>query len=182
MAREVGPTKWRGKCTVEVIGVTPDQAWQALSSFCNGHEWFPAMHTCHKVEGNDGQVGLIRYCTGSRKSVVKPADGQSEAKVVRMIKWAYERLTVVDPTERQLSYEALENNMGLSSYVATMKAVPAAMKGGSGEAGCRIEWTFVCDPMVGGWKSARAYEAFLCFNLQAMARKLEGRFRALARI
>ncbi|KAI4364155.1 hypothetical protein MLD38_020285 [Melastoma candidum] len=180
MAGEAGPTKWLGKCAAKVIGVKPDQVWQALSDFCNGHEWFPDMHTCRKVEGDDGQAGLIRYCTGLRKSVVKPADGQGEVRVVRTVVWAYERLTVVDPRKMQVSYEVLENNMGLSSYVATMRVVPAAGKGGAGAAGCRIEWDFVCDPIVGSWKSARAYEKFLRFNLLAMARKLEGRFRPIA--
>ncbi|KAK3438349.1 hypothetical protein EUGRSUZ_C02968 [Eucalyptus grandis] len=53
MAEETQP-KWEGKATAELKGPTPDQV-------------FPAVDTCCRIKGVQGQPGLIRYCTSTAK-------------------------------------------------------------------------------------------------------------------
>ncbi|XWS70309.1 hypothetical protein CRYUN_Cryun03dG0036900 [Craigia yunnanensis] len=76
------------------------------------------MDTCYRVEGTPGQPGLVRHC---------------EAE----LRWTNEKLLTIDPTNRSLSYEVLENSVGLKKYVATLEALP--MEGDGKPAGCKIE-------------------------------------------
>ncbi|CAK8568886.1 unnamed protein product [Lathyrus sativus] len=159
MGQESNPL-WEGKLTVELPSTAPEQAWSALEDFCNLHKWIP-IQTSHYVEGVQGQPGLVRYCS----STVKGADDESETTV----KWAKEKLLMMDPLQRCLSYEIGENNMGFKSYVATMKVIPVE---GDGETvGCLIEWGFVCDP-VEGW-SFQDFSSYVEYCLQFMAKKIE---------
>ncbi|KAL0739345.1 hypothetical protein Bca4012_015555 [Brassica carinata] len=158
MEQETAALKWEGKQAVQVNGVTVEQAWSVVSDFCNVHEWFPTVDTCHRVEGTDGQTGLVRYCASNK---IKDEE----------TKWAKERLVEIDPVGRCLSYEVLENNVGFGSYVATVKVVP--VDGGDESDGkiCRIEWSFVSDP-VDGWTKENL-ESYVGFCLQHMADKME---------
>lgn len=79
------------------------------------------------MEGVAGQPGLIRYCETTM------ASGEGEKTVM----WTKEKLVALDPVQRYVTYEVVENNMGLRSYVATMKVVPLA-------GGCKIDWWFEC--------------------------------------
>ncbi|KAF8080078.1 hypothetical protein N665_0976s0004 [Sinapis alba] len=159
MEQETTALKWEGKQTVQVNGVTVEQAWSVVSDFCNVHKWFPTIDTCHRVEGTDGETGLVRYCASN-----KTKDEET--------KWAKERLVEMDPVGRCLSYEVLENNVGFGSYVATVKVVP--VNGGDESDGgkvCGIEWSFVSDP-VDGWTKENL-ESYVGFCLQHMADKME---------
>ncbi|KAF3530650.1 hypothetical protein DY000_02036738 [Brassica cretica] len=151
---------WEGKQAAQVNGVTAEQAWLVVSDFCNVHEWFPTVDTCSRVEGTDGQTGLVRYCA----STATKEDEET--------KWAKERLVEFDPIGRCLSYEVLENNVGFRSYVATVKVmqVDGADESDSGKV-CRIEWSFVSDP-VDGWKK-EDLESYVGFCLKHMANKME---------
>ncbi|CAH2077129.1 unnamed protein product [Thlaspi arvense] len=151
--------KWEGKQAAQINGVTAEQVWSVVSDFCNVHEWFPTVDTCHRVQGTDGQPGLVRYCASTKAK-------EEETK------WAKERLVEIDPIERCLSYEILDNNVGFRSYVATVKVMP--VNGGDesdGRSDCRIEWSFVSDP-VDGWKK-EDLESYVDFCLKHLANKME---------
>ncbi|ESQ53873.1 hypothetical protein EUTSA_v10026440mg [Eutrema salsugineum] len=159
MESETAAFKWEGKQTAQVNGVTAEQVWSVVSDFCNVHEWFPTVDTCYRVQGTDGQPGLIRYCASTKTK-------EEETK------WAKERLVEIDPTARYLSYEILENNVGFRSYVATVKVI--SVDGGDESDGgkvCRIEWSFVSDP-VDGW-TKEGLESYVDICLKHLANKME---------
>ncbi|KAF8097026.1 hypothetical protein N665_0296s0009 [Sinapis alba] len=161
MEQETASFKWEGKQATQVNGVTAEQAWLVLSDFCNVHKWFPTVDTCRRVEGTDGEKGLVRYCAST-----------TTKKEEEETKWAKERLVEIDPIQRCLSYEVLENNVGFRSYVATVKVmqVDGGDESDGGEV-CRIEWSFVSDP-VDGWKK-EDLESYVGFCLKHMANKME---------
>ncbi|KAM1312934.1 hypothetical protein ACFX2F_017029 [Malus domestica] len=127
-------SKWQGKASAELKRMSPERAWPALANFCNLHKWFPTVSACRQVEGVPGQPDLFRYCASA------PVDYDEST-----IKWSEEKLLTIDPIQRRLSYEVTESNLGFKSYVATKQLV--AMDSGDG---CRIEWSFVSDP-IEGW-------------------------------
>lgn len=157
--------KWEGKATVELKGPTADQVWPFLEDFCNLQKWLPGVDTCYQVEGELGQPGLVRYCSSGTAS----SDGSHEGKVI----WAKEKLIMINPSERCLSYEILENNAGFKSYVATMKAFPIndGDEDGDGQHGCKIEWSFIADP-IEGWP-LEDFNSYINSSLQFMGQKME---------
>ncbi|XP_013730339.2 lachrymatory-factor synthase-like [Brassica napus] len=160
MERETASLRWEGKKVAQVNGVTAEQIWSVVSDFCNIHKWLPTIDTCYRVEGTDGQPGLVRYCTSTK------------TKDEEETKWARERLVKIDPVERCLSYEVLENNVGFRSYVATVKVT--TVDGGDESDGgkvCLLEWSFASDP-VDGWKK-EDLESFVDFFLKHWASKME---------
>ncbi|VVB10615.1 unnamed protein product [Arabis nemorensis] len=154
MGSETVSFKWEGKHAAQVNGVTAEQVWSVVSDFCNIHEWFPTIDTCHRVQGTDGQPGLIRYCATTKTN---------EAETL----WAKERLVMIDPIGRCLSYEVIENNVGFRTYVATVRV----MQVDDDDQVCRIEWSFVSDP-VDGWKK-EDLESYVDFCLKHMVNKME---------
>ena len=156
---EESKSKWEGKAMVEVVGTGAEVAWAVLEDFCNIHKWI-SLDTCYQVDGILGQPGLIRYCASTVEEAVVGAQ-----KTTTTIKWTKEKLLAIDPVQRCLSYEIVENNMGFKSYVATLKVLP--MNGD----GCKIDWGFVCDP-VEGW-SFQDLKLYLESSLQSMAKKIE---------
>ncbi|KAF8008066.1 hypothetical protein BT93_K1905 [Corymbia citriodora subsp. variegata] len=160
MAEETQP-RWEGKLTAELKGRTSDQVWPFLADFCNLHKLLPTLDTCHQVEGVPGQPGLVRYVASSTFG-----DDSEPSK----IKWANERLLMMDPTDKCFSYEVLDNNLGIKSNVATIRVMP--MNDGDGKmVGCTIEWSFVADPVEGwGFQDMRS---FFDFCLQSMAKEIE---------
>ncbi|KAJ6372980.1 hypothetical protein OIU76_027334 [Salix suchowensis] len=141
MAEEETQLKWEGKATAEVR-VPAEKVWSFLEDFCNIHKWIPTVDTCCQVEGELGQPGLVRYCASS--STVASEGRREEIK----ISWAKEKLIMINPIERCLSYEIMENNIGFKSYVATVEVLP---NNGDGRDGCKIEWSFVSD-QIEGWR------------------------------
>ncbi|KAJ6698041.1 LACHRYMATORY-FACTOR SYNTHASE [Salix purpurea] len=156
--------KWEGKATVELKGPTADQVWPFFEDFCNLQKWLPLVDSCHRVEGELGQPGLVRLCKFSKVS----SDGSHEETE---IKWAKEKLIMIDPNERCLSYEILENNVGFQSYVATIKVLPINDGDGEGHHGCEIEWSFVTDP-IEGWP-LEDFNSYIKSSLQFMGQQME---------
>ncbi|KAF8035897.1 hypothetical protein BT93_C1808 [Corymbia citriodora subsp. variegata] len=161
MAEEETQPKWEGKAIAELKGPTPDQVWPFLEDFCNLHKLLPSVNTCHRVEGVPGQPGLIRHCTFAS------LDGDSDPS---KLKWANERLLKMDPSDKCFSYEVLNNNMGMNSYVSTVRVMPVS--DGDGKiVGCMIEWSFVSDPVEG--LGPQDLSSYIDFGLQSMATKIE---------
>lgn len=154
---QVSETKWEGKASAELKGSSAEQVWPPLADFCSLHKCFPTVATCYQVDGFPGQPGLIRYCATA-------PIGNDEAT----IQWAKEKLLSIDPIQRRLSYEIIESNLGFKSYVAVMQVVPS--NGGDGSIGCRIEWSFVCDP-IEGW-GLDDFLSYLDSSLQLIAEKI----------
>ncbi|CAK7353144.1 unnamed protein product [Dovyalis caffra] len=160
--KEETQPKWEGKATAELKGPSADQIWSFLEDFCNIHKWIPTVDTCYQVEGELGQPGLVRYCASSTPLA---SNGSHEEN---KISWAKEKLLMINPTERCLSYEITENNVGFKSYVATTKVLPI---NGDGQNGCKIEWSFVADP-IEGWAFGDL-NSYVYNCLQFMAQKME---------
>lgn len=160
MAEQTVP-KWEGKATVELRDSTAEQIWPFLEEFCNLDKLFPSVDSCYRVEGTPGKPGLVRHCEGK-------------------LGWAKEKLLTIDPTNRLLSYEIVENSVGFNKYVATFKVLPIVLPlqeeedgGGSKPVGgCRIEWSFIADP-VEGMGSLKDFVSYTDYTLQFMAKKME---------
>ncbi|XP_058002324.1 lachrymatory-factor synthase-like, partial [Hevea brasiliensis] len=162
-AEETGP-KWEGKTSLELKGATADQALPFFEDFCNIHKWFPNLETGYQVEGELGKPGLIRYCA------FKP-QASSDSTGGNIINWAKEKLIMINTVERFLSYGIIENNMGYNSYTATFEVLPISGDGAGDQKRCKIEWSFVCDP-IEGWKLQDA-NSFRNSTLQLTANKIE---------
>ncbi|KAL4604494.1 hypothetical protein ACB092_10G197500 [Castanea dentata] len=153
--------KWEGKACAELAIPTAQEVWPLVEDFCNLHKWLPTIDTCYQVDGIPGQPGLVRYCAST---ITSSSNGNEET----MIKWAKEKLLMIDPIKRCLSYEVIDNNIGMKSYVGKFIVSPI---NDDGENGCKIEWSFVCDPIEG-----LRFEDFLSYietGLQWMAKKME---------
>ncbi|KAF7112504.1 hypothetical protein RHSIM_RhsimUnG0223000 [Rhododendron simsii] len=130
--------KWEGKATANLVGSTPEQVWPLLEDFCNLNKYLTTLDTCYRVEGELGKPGLIRYCGATVPSL----SGGDE----KLTLWCHEKLLAMDPIGRLMTYVVLDNNMGFKSYESTIKLLPID---GDDEPGCRIEWSFVTDPVEG---------------------------------
>ncbi|XP_022756354.1 uncharacterized protein LOC111304103 [Durio zibethinus] len=154
MTEETGPI-WKGKVTAELKGSTAEQIWPFLEEFCNIDKLFPDVDTCYRVEGTPGQPGLVRHCEGK-------------------FGWVNEKLLAIDPNNRSLSYEVLENNMGLKNYIGTLKVLP--MEGDDKPAGCKIELSFIVDPCEG--LRLEDLASYLNDSIQFMGKKMEDAVKA----
>ncbi|KAL0318377.1 UNVERIFIED_CONTAM: hypothetical protein Sangu_1993900 [Sesamum angustifolium] len=159
MAAEADEPKWEGKATAKLHKPTPQQVWPLLEDFCSFHNWLPTIDTCRKVEG--AHPDLVRYCAAT---LPPPPDGGDG-----VVKWCHEKLLAMDPTQKLLSYEVLENNMGFKSYKSTIKVT--AIEGGDAPNGCQIEWSFLADPVEG--LSCDDLVDYLDISLQGMAQNME---------
>ncbi|KAK8649953.1 hypothetical protein V6N13_139606 [Hibiscus sabdariffa] len=138
--------RWESKATAELKASTVEQIWPFIAEFCNLEKFFPAVHTCYRKEGTPGQPGLVHYCESK--------DG-----------WADEKLLSIDPINHSISYEVMENNLGFRNYVATLDVLPT--EGG----GCKIEWSFVSDPIEG--MKLEDLVSYIDDCLHFMAKKME---------
>ncbi|KAM5565568.1 hypothetical protein ABKV19_019533 [Rosa sericea] len=102
---EQAQPKWRGKSSAEVNGHAAQEVWPLLADFCNLHKVFPKVETCYQLEGIAGQIGIVRYCAGF-------ASNHDEST----IKWAKERLLMIDPIKRCLSYEVIDDKVIWGSH------------------------------------------------------------------
>ncbi|KAK1315065.1 Lachrymatory-factor synthase [Acorus calamus] len=146
--------EWEGKATATLTNTTADQAWSLMKDFTNLQKLLPTLHTCHLVEGTDGEPGCVRYCSSAG------GDGG--------VIWAKERLIETDPVNRFNRYVVEENNMGIRRYSGRIGAVDGGSGGGGG---CVIEWSYVADPME-GWPK-EGFEAYLWSSIEIIARRIE---------
>lgn len=160
MASQQLESKWEGKSIANLKLGKAEQVWPILEDFFNIHEWLPTIDTCYQLNNNTD--GLIRYCASTSSD-----DGEA------IIKWCHERLLTMDKMERRLSYEALENNIGIRSYIATFKVLSSDNDGGDDEeeGGCQIEWSFVADPIDG--LTLECFSGYIDSTLQGMAEKID---------
>ncbi|XP_014500751.1 lachrymatory-factor synthase [Vigna radiata var. radiata] len=152
---EKSDERWKGKAVVELADTNGEVAWSVIEDFCNIHKWM-SLDTCYQQEGSLGKPGLIRYCASTIVDDVEKTP---------TLKWVKEKLLAIDPVERCLSYEVIENNMGFKFYVATLKVLSRE------EGGCKIEWGFVCDPME-GW-SVEGLESYVESSLQIIKKNIQ---------
>ncbi|KAI3677274.1 hypothetical protein L1987_86897 [Smallanthus sonchifolius] len=167
MAQENKDSKWEGKSTEELRGITAEQLWPLFEDFCTIHKWVPALDSekSRQGEGAYGEPGLIRYCVFTEESSSALSNGTDKAPT----KWCNEKLLSMDPVQRTLSYEVTENNLGFKSYVANVKVIET-------EGGCKIEWSFVADPVEGmGLEDLRG---FLESNLKTVAEGMRKELQA----
>uniref|UniRef100_A0A2C9W503 Bet v I/Major latex protein domain-containing protein n=1 Tax=Manihot esculenta TaxID=3983 RepID=A0A2C9W503_MANES len=164
LSTEEREPKWEGKASMELKNATADQVWPFFEDFCNAHKWFPNLETSYQVEGELGKPGLVRYCA----SKPKPS---SDATGGSIINWVKEKLIMINPVKRCMSYQVTETNMGFNSYTATIQVLPVNGDGAGGEHGCRIEWSFVVDP-IEGWR-LQDLESYINSTLQFMGNKME---------
>ncbi|PWA56553.1 polyketide cyclase/dehydrase and lipid transport superfamily protein [Artemisia annua] len=155
MAEETTISKWKGKATTQLKNTPPQQIWPLFQDFCSLHKWLPTIDTCHHVEGQHGQPGLVRYCA----STVPSSNGET------IIKWCHEKLVSIDPIQRCLSYEIVENNLGFTYYVVEIKVNEVD------DGGCMIEWSFEADP-IQGWRLEDLC-GYIESSLKAMGEKME---------
>ncbi|PIA26870.1 hypothetical protein AQUCO_08600022v1 [Aquilegia coerulea] len=133
--------KWEGKVSAKLTSFTADQVWPLLADFCNLSKWLPTLG-CKHLDGSPapGQLGCIRVISGP---AIPSDDGTMRPGIS-----AQEKLIMIDPTERCLSYEIIENNLGFKNYVATMKV---SSGDNDNQNGCVIDWSYITDPRE-GWK------------------------------
>lgn len=169
--------KWEFKTSAGLATATVEQVWPLLADFCNvEYKWLPKtlMKECYRVEGNLGQPGLTRYCAFDRTS--PPSDGQ-DIQAVTLTLYAYERLLWIDPIKHCFSFEMLDNNLGLKTYVGTVRLLPidddADDAGKLHACGCKIEWSFVCEPMEGESWSFEEFSSFIAGSVQMIAKNME---------
>ncbi|XP_076950037.1 lachrymatory-factor synthase-like [Bidens hawaiensis] len=136
MSQENKDPKWEGKSIVELKNIKAEQLWPLFEDFCTFHKWIPGLDSekCHYVEGVYGEPGLIRCNVFTEQS--------SETLSNDTDKWCTEKLLSMDRIEQTLSYKIIENNLGFRYYVGTIKVIEI-------EEGCKIEWSFIADPVEG---------------------------------
>ncbi|CAN6710789.1 unnamed protein product [Malus baccata var. baccata] len=87
---------------------------------------FSRPHSPQQNTLSPGQPGVIRYASLYPDAFGKTslsADDHGHHDDQRSIKWVTEKLLAIDPIERCLSYEVVDNNMGFKSYVGTMQVL-----------------------------------------------------------
>ncbi|XP_004301435.1 PREDICTED: uncharacterized protein LOC101313126 [Fragaria vesca subsp. vesca] len=151
LQRELLSPKWESQASAQLKGSKAHEVWPLLADFCNLDKWFPNLHTCYRVQGVSGQPGLVRYCEMKRDETTL---------------WAKEKLLMIDPINQSITYEVGDNNLGLKSYVATVPVVPI-----NNNNGCKIEWSYVCNPIEGS--SLEEFQSFVEYCLQGIAKKME---------
>ncbi|OIT27543.1 PREDICTED: lachrymatory-factor synthase-like [Nicotiana attenuata] len=151
-------SKWEGKAIANLKGPKAEQVWPLFEDFFNFQKVLPTIDTCYQVKD-----GLTRCCA---RTLPPSSDGGES-----IIKWCHERLLAVDNIERCLTYEVLDNNMGIRSYVATFKVLSISDDIDDHELGCQIQWSFVADPIDG--LTLEFFLGYVDSSLQSMAENIE---------
>nr|CAI9093566.1 OLC1v1029097C1 [Oldenlandia corymbosa var. corymbosa] len=128
-------SKWEGNVSTKIEDVNADQIWPLIKDFFGIYKYFPNLQVSYGVQGNNGEVGSIRYC----EQVVSPT----------VVHWAKEKITAVDPDQRSLTFEIIDGNSGLRSCVATVKVVDPSGEHDDQSLGCVLSWTFSFDALEG---------------------------------
>lgn len=161
MAEEAQAKLWEGKVCAKLRGPKAETIWSFLEDFCSLDKWLPVLDTCYKVEGVDGQPGLVRYCG---TTITSPSNEP-------ITLWCHEKLVEIDEIQRMLSYEIIDNNMGMKMYKATISVVPLSMEGGDDESGCEIKWSFVAEPLESS--KFEDFQSYIKSSVHGMAQTME---------
>lgn len=146
--------RWSGAVSAALPCVPAGRAWALLSDFFAIHRWLPGLASCERAAGGSGSGSVRRV-----------ADASGE-------QWALEELLATDAAARSVRYAVLDSSLGLRGYTATLKVAPEEGLGG----GCRIEWSFECDP--GERLSREGLAAYLHAGAKAMAERVAAAVRA----
>ena len=95
-------------------------------------KWLPTIDTYYPVDRILGQPGMAQY-------VPTPITTSSNGNEETMIKWAKEKLLMIDPIKPCLINKITDNNIGMKSYVGKLILSPII---DYGKNGCNIEWSF----------------------------------------
>ncbi|KAL3676177.1 hypothetical protein R1sor_026125 [Riccia sorocarpa] len=131
--------KWHGKLKM-VINCPIDKTWDISGDFCNLHRWVDTTESCECVEGEPQKPGCVRAAYG--EGTFPRADGAKTS--VR------EKLLTFDNESRSMSYIMLENNLGLSNYIATF------ILHDLGAGAVLVEWSYEVDPHPGSTEQKTA--------------------------
>ncbi|CAI9093567.1 OLC1v1029098C1 [Oldenlandia corymbosa var. corymbosa] len=129
--------KWEGTVSAKIEDVNADQIWMLIKDFFGIYNFFPTLQASYGVQGNNGEVGSIRYCE-LLPSSPPPSDDDDNGNKPE-VHYVKEKITAIDPDQRSLTFEIVEGNIGLYSYVATLKVVV------DDDDGCVLEWSFSFD-------------------------------------
>lgn len=129
-----GAPKWEAKVSTRLEKASADQIFSLFQDFFGLNKWFPSLSTCYGIQGENGEVGCIRYCSGFSL----PAESGDAATG-----WTKERLVALNPIDRIISYEIVDSNIGFNSYFSTVRINP------DGQHGCVIDWFITVDPVKG---------------------------------
>ncbi|KAL3814584.1 hypothetical protein ACJIZ3_015852 [Penstemon smallii] len=143
--------KWEANVSARLEKANADQIWPLLKDFFGHGKWFPALPTCHGIHGTNGELGCIRYCAGFGP---------------KRDNWCKEKLVALDSAQMTFSYEIVESNIAVTSYVSTLKVVPNGEGGG-----CAVEWYIGLDPKEE--LNLEGMEGKYELGLQLMANKME---------
>nr|CAD1843202.1 unnamed protein product [Ananas comosus var. bracteatus] len=155
--------RWSGAVSAALPGVAAGRAWALLSDFFAIQRWLPGVASCERAGGGSG--------SGSG-SVRRVADASGE-------QWALEELLATDAAARSVRYAVLDSSLGIRGYTATLKVAPEEAEAEAEEGrggGCRIEWSFECEPGE-GW-SREGLAAYLHAGAKAMAERVAAAVRA----
>ncbi|CAI9093569.1 OLC1v1029100C1 [Oldenlandia corymbosa var. corymbosa] len=175
MEREISkqPMKWEATVSAQLKQASADQIWPLLKDFFGIYKYFPSLSTSYGVHGNNGEMGSIRYCEGSRipaKESREKNDGGRKKLEPTPVSWSKEKLIDIDPIRMSLSYEMVDSNLGFTSYVSTIRIhQDESIK--NNNIGCVLQWSFSVDP-VEGLEFEDLVDKYRV-GLQKMARKLE---------
>ncbi|WCJ29499.1 Polyketide cyclase/dehydrase and lipid transport superfamily protein [Euphorbia peplus] len=160
--------KYDGLNIAEVKGVTADKVWSLLADFCNLHKCYPHVYYCVKEEGEDGKPGLVREI----RSLGSPASKLFAADEIKNYLWSKDKLVKIDDKDMSLTYEMLDNNVGMKGYVCTYKVVEVDA------ANCKIEWSFQSDPIEG--KTVEQFRTHRDNILRTFVQKIQSDFAVVS--
>ncbi|XP_068638581.1 lachrymatory-factor synthase-like [Aristolochia californica] len=158
MAQTAEAPKWVGKASAKVPGVLADTVWALLQDFGALYKWIPNLDSSEIIEGELGQLGCVRLNAGP------PIPGSEVGSHSK------EKLIAMDPVQRSLSYQVLDNNIGFNYYVGTITVSP------DGDDACTIDWSFEAEPML-AWTHEQIVE-YVGLEVETMAKRMAEALKA----
>lgn len=141
MEQNLSQQKWQAKISTTLNRAEADQIWPFFQDFFGLHKWFSGLPNCQGIHGVNGELGCVRYCSGFG---LKSPEANTDSGP-NNVSWSKERLVAIDHAQKTFTYEIVDSNIGLKSYVSTIKVVPAAAAAG----GCAVEWRISLEAVEG---------------------------------
>ncbi|XP_041019270.1 uncharacterized protein LOC121261138 [Juglans microcarpa x Juglans regia] len=154
--------QWVKNLTAELKIATAEEAWPFLEDYSNLQKYAPdVIDSSQLIEGIPNQPGVVRCCAAT---ATKVWDGSMQSKKL----WVHEKLNKIDPIKKSLSYNVTENNVGIKTLEGTCSAYPISKES---KQGCKLQWSFVADP-IPGWEQDE-FASFIQTMLTSMAKNIE---------